>query len=107
MSLASIELSIGLNMSVRVPVAGKAMDPVIFVGSANLTLAAAVAVRMGSTLGKRALTRFPDSELHIEVQESVRGRDVYLIQPTARPCMSISSIFSCLPTHAAALAPRV
>lgn len=61
------------------------MDPVIFVGSANLTLAAAVAERMGLTLGNRALTRFPDSELHIEVQESVRGRDVYLIQPTSPP----------------------
>ena len=61
------------------------MDPVIFVGSANLTLAAAVAERMGLTLGSRALTRFPDSELHIEVQESVRGRDVYLIQPTSPP----------------------
>ena len=61
------------------------MDPVIFVGSANLTLAAAIAERMGLALGKRALTRFPDSELHIEVQESVRGRDVYLIQPTGPP----------------------
>ncbi len=61
------------------------MDPVIFVGSANLTLAAAVAECLGLTLGSRALTRFPDSELHIEVQESVRGRDVYLIQPTSPP----------------------
>lgn len=61
------------------------MDPVIFVGSANLTLAAAVAERMGMTLGSRVLTRFSDSELHIEVQESVRGRDVYLIQPTSPP----------------------
>ena len=85
MSLASTELSIGLNMSIRVPVAGKVMDPVIFAGSANLTLAAAIAVRMGLTPGKRALARFPDSELHIEVQESVRGRDVYLIQPTGPP----------------------
>jgi len=85
MSLASTELSIGLNMSIRVPVAGKVMDPVIFAGSANLTLAAAIAERMGLTPGKRALARFPDSELHIEVQESVRGRDVYLIQPTGPP----------------------
>jgi ribose-phosphate pyrophosphokinase len=61
------------------------MVPVIFAGSANLTLGAAIAERMGLTLGKRALTRFPDSELQIEVQESVRGRDVYLIQPTGPP----------------------
>lgn len=61
------------------------MDPVIFAGSANLALAASVAERLGLTLGSRSLTRFPDSELHIEVQESVRGRDVYLIQPTSPP----------------------
>lgn len=61
------------------------MDPVIFVGSANLTLAAAIAERLGLTLGTRALARFPDGELHIEVQESVRGRNVYLIQPTGPP----------------------
>jgi len=61
------------------------MNPVIFVGSANLPLAAAIAERMGLTLGSRGLTRFADSELHIEVQESVRGLDVYLIQPTSPP----------------------
>ncbi len=61
------------------------MDPIIFAGSANLPLAAAVAERMGLTLGSRALTRFPDSELHIELQESVRGHDVYLIEPSSPP----------------------
>jgi ribose-phosphate pyrophosphokinase len=61
------------------------MDPTIFAGSANLPLAAAAAERMGLTLGNRALTRFPDSELHIELQESVRGRDVYLIEPSSPP----------------------
>ena len=32
-----------------------------------------------------ALERFPDSELHVEVQESVRGHNVYIIQPTCPP----------------------
>jgi ribose-phosphate pyrophosphokinase len=36
-------------------------------------------------LGPRILERFPDGELHIEVQESVRGCDVYLIQSTCPP----------------------
>ncbi|HLH77996.1 MAG TPA: ribose-phosphate pyrophosphokinase [Candidatus Binataceae bacterium] len=61
------------------------MDPIILAGLANLPLAAAVAEQMGLTLANRALTRFPDSELHIEVQESVRSRDVYLVEPTGPP----------------------
>lgn len=61
------------------------MDPIILAGLANLPLAAAVAEQLGLTLANRALTRFPDSELHIEVQESVRSRDVYLVEPTGPP----------------------
>lgn len=61
------------------------MDPVIFVGSANLALAAAAAESIGLTLGARALARFPDGELHIEVQETVRGREVFLVEPTGPP----------------------
>jgi ribose-phosphate pyrophosphokinase len=57
----------------------------IFACSSNLPLAAAVADRLGLTLGGRVLTRFPDSELHIEIQQTVRGHDVYLIQPTGPP----------------------
>jgi ribose-phosphate pyrophosphokinase len=36
-------------------------------------------------LAQRVLKRFPDGELHIELQESVRGDDVYLVQPTCPP----------------------
>ncbi len=61
------------------------MDPVIFVGSANLALAAATAESIGLTLGARALARFPDGELHLEVQETVRGREVFLVEPTGPP----------------------
>jgi ribose-phosphate pyrophosphokinase len=61
------------------------IDPIILAGLANLPLAAAVAEQMGLTLANRALTRFLDSELHIEVQESVRGCDVYLVEPTGPP----------------------
>lgn len=61
------------------------MDPVIFAGSANPALATAVAERTGVALGVRVLERFPDSELHIELQDSVRERDVYLIQPGSPP----------------------
>ena len=36
-------------------------------------------------MGRCALQRYPDTELNVEVHESVRGRDVYIIQPTSPP----------------------
>jgi ribose-phosphate pyrophosphokinase len=61
------------------------MEPTIFAGSANLSLAEAIAAKLSFPLGKREVHRFPDGELHVEIQESVRGHDVYLVQPTSYP----------------------
>ena len=61
------------------------MRPVILTGSANVPLAEAVARRLAVTLMPRTLERFPDGEAHVEVQRSVGGDDVYLIQPTGPP----------------------
>ena len=61
------------------------MDLAIFTGSANQGLAESVADRLGVALGRRTLTRFPDSELHVQLHETVRGRDTFLIQPTSPP----------------------
>jgi ribose-phosphate pyrophosphokinase len=57
----------------------------ILTGSANFTLAEDIAKKMRVPLAQRILERFPDGELHIELQESVRGDDVYLVQPTCPP----------------------
>ena len=57
----------------------------IISGSANLALAADVAARLNRELTPRLLQRFPDGELHVEIQETVRGQDVYLLQPTGPP----------------------
>jgi ribose-phosphate pyrophosphokinase len=57
----------------------------LFAGSANPSLAEAVAARLGADLGSCAVQRFPDGELHVEVHDSVRGHDVYLIQPVSPP----------------------
>jgi ribose-phosphate pyrophosphokinase len=61
------------------------MGLTILSGSANCALAESIAKKAGLQLGRRILERFPDGELHIEIQESVRGDDVYLIQPTCPP----------------------
>ncbi|HSE85170.1 MAG TPA: ribose-phosphate pyrophosphokinase [Candidatus Binatia bacterium] len=57
----------------------------ILAGSANLSLAENIARNVNVEIVRRVLERFPDGELHIELQESVRGHDVYLVQPTCPP----------------------
>lgn len=57
----------------------------ILSGSANVALANNLATALGLTPVQRILQRFPDSELHIEIQDSLRGCDVFLIEPTCPP----------------------
>ncbi len=54
-------------------------------GLGNDELTQAVAEALGVPLGHRMIEPFPDGELHVEIEESVRGRDVYLIQSTDAP----------------------
>jgi ribose-phosphate pyrophosphokinase len=57
----------------------------LFTGSANPTLAASVARAFGIPLGSCVNRLFPDGERHLELQDSVRDCDVYLIQSTSPP----------------------
>jgi ribose-phosphate pyrophosphokinase len=61
------------------------MNLVVVAGSGNPLLADAVAERLGTRVCRSVLNRFPDSELHAEIDESVRGCDVYVVQPTGPP----------------------
>ena len=61
------------------------MEPIVFAGSANPGLAQAVTARMGITPGRCFVERFPDGETSVRIDESVRGKDVYLLQPTCPP----------------------
>ena len=54
-------------------------------GSANVPLATSVARELGLKLADRTVQRFADGELPVEIEQSVRGHDVYVIQPTSRP----------------------
>jgi ribose-phosphate pyrophosphokinase len=58
---------------------------VILSGNANRLLAEKIAAKLGKTLGRAECRRFSDGEVFVEIGENVRGRDVYLIQPTCRP----------------------
>src|SRR5205814_570218 len=50
----------------------------LYCGSANPNLANAVAEQLGLPLGGRRLRRFADSEVHFQIEESIRGKDVFL-----------------------------
>jgi len=57
----------------------------IFGGRANPPLAREVSEYLGIPLGKRTILPFPDGELFVRLDEDVRGRDVFVVQPTCRP----------------------
>jgi ribose-phosphate pyrophosphokinase len=57
----------------------------IFSGSANRPLAEAIAKYLKKPLGEVMLTRFPDGESFVKITEDVRGRDIFVIQPTCSP----------------------
>ena len=60
-------------------------DLAVFGGSAGREMAAAISQSLGVPMGRCETIRFPDGNLFVRVQENVRGRDVYLVQPTSEP----------------------
>ncbi|HEX7243094.1 MAG TPA: ribose-phosphate pyrophosphokinase [Longimicrobiaceae bacterium] len=58
---------------------------ILFAGSANRPLAESVAGMLGVTLGTCSVERFPDGEVSVRLEESVRGREVFVLQPTSPP----------------------
>ncbi len=57
----------------------------IFTGNANPALGSKIADELGLPLGRLNLTRFADGEIRAMVEESARGMDVFLVQPTCGP----------------------
>jgi len=57
----------------------------VFSGSANPPLAQLIANRLRLHLGKSTISEFSDGEIMVEITENVRGRDVFVVQPTCAP----------------------
>ncbi|BDD91414.1 ribose-phosphate pyrophosphokinase [Pandoraea cepalis] len=57
----------------------------VFTGNANPALAQAVVDTLGIPLGKAMASRFSDGEIQVEIQENVRGKDVFVLQSTCAP----------------------
>jgi ribose-phosphate pyrophosphokinase len=57
----------------------------VFTGNANPALADSIAKNIGVPLGYASISKFSDGEISVELNENVRGKDVFIIQPTCSP----------------------
>ncbi len=57
----------------------------LFAGNANPGLATEIARHLQTRLGRAYVGRFSDGEINVELMENVRGRDVFIVQPTCPP----------------------
>jgi ribose-phosphate pyrophosphokinase len=57
----------------------------VFTGNANPVLAKGIASKLHVQLGKASVTSFSDGEIAVEIEENVRGKSVYIVQPTCAP----------------------
>ena len=57
----------------------------VFTGTATPELAAGVASELGIPLGMAVVNRFSDGEIMVEINENVRGKDVFVLQSTCAP----------------------
>ena len=57
----------------------------VFAGSAHPQLAREIAEYLGISVGQARLRRFPDTEVSFQIDENIRGTDVFIIQPTCAP----------------------
>ncbi len=60
-------------------------NTVLFTGNANPLLTREIAAALGVELGKAKVARFSDGEVDVEIQQNVRARDIFIVQPTCAP----------------------
>lgn len=63
-------------------------DMIIFTGNANPALATEIATYLGASLGDAVINRFNNGEVQVMINESVRGKHVFIIQPTCGPSVN-------------------
>ena len=54
---------------------------IVFSGTANLPLAEKMMKYLGGKLGDARIRRFPDGEIHVKIEDNIRGKDVFIVQP--------------------------
>lgn len=58
----------------------------VFSGNANLDLAKKICAELQVQLGQAEVSRFSDGEISVDIKQNVRGRDIFIVQPTNHPC---------------------
>ncbi len=76
-------------------------------GTANRPLAEEVAEELNATLCRATIRRFSDGEIFVKIDENVRGRDVYIIQPTNPPAENLIELLLLMDAARRASAARV
>ncbi len=79
----------------------------IFSGRANRPLAEKIGAHLGIPLGDAEITNFADGEIRVSINESVRGKDVFVIQPTPPPAENILELLLIIDALKRASAQRV
>ena len=73
-------------MAAAKPVRGMRFDQLkVFTGTANPVLAAKICGSLGIPLGAATVSTFSDGETHLQIEENVRGADVFMVQSTCTP----------------------
>ena len=67
------------------PVRALFTDFKVFSGTANHPLTVGICKALDSPVGEAMIKRFADGETHLQIQENVRGADVFVVQPTCTP----------------------
>ena len=76
-------------------------------GTANRPLAEEVAEELNASLCKATIRRFSDGEIFVKIDENVRGRDVYIIQPTNPPAENLIELLILMDAARRASAARI
>src|SRR5262245_13229849 len=79
----------------------------LLAGSGNRALAEEVAAHLGQPLCQVTIRRFSDGEIFVKIDENVRGRDVYIIQPTNPPAENLIELLILMDAARRASAARV
>ncbi|MBQ3640319.1 ribose-phosphate pyrophosphokinase [bacterium] len=78
-----------MELELAFPQGEKTINPThdikLFAGRSNIKLAEEIAQYLGTTIGPIVIKNFADGEIYVQVQESIRGDDVFIIQPVCNP----------------------
>jgi ribose-phosphate pyrophosphokinase len=69
-----------------------ALSIAVFTGNANPELAEEITRHLHVPLGRADVARFSDGEVNVEIMENVRGRDVFIVQPTCPPAENLMEL---------------